>query len=670
VTEIYVPHSGWLSSPGPDQVLQFLREGWFEYREQAFLWLFLRPGDTFVDCGAHLGLFSMLAGRAMHDRGTIVSVEPNPALQASLRQNLANNGISCATVIEGAVHSTTGRTTIHFCGGDMAAYSGFYAGEGNSARPAEVQAWTVDDLLDDAGIERTTFLKLDVEGAEIDVLTGCTRSIEAGRLPVVAVEFSEKVLNSAGRTTAQLADAWRDLGYELYRIDFDARKMVPAQWDGPLWYDNLYATNDVAMIEARLANPPPEATRIARDILARGVVAQRLYDDHEAAKKRNEVLSNQVLNSDWARAQIERLESLLKGLLSSAGGPVTTEDGSRNLVQASTELRTAIAALATEGAVESGSDAAASDLPELSIIVCTHNPKIELLRTTMLAIAAQDLERTRFETIVVDNVSHPALSVAQVSPDPTLDVQLIVEPQLGHTFARLAGIRRANAPIILFVDDDNVLEQDYASRALRIAAAEPEVGAFSGVATGVFESEFAAWKKPLLPYLGVRDYGPEIVTSKNDYWGEWDPIGAGMVVRRDIAEHYINFVTESVGAGKLGRRGNSLMSADDTLMARCANQLGYACSYQPSLRLDHHIDPGRLDTRYLKRLLEGHGRSFVVLEKSLGRAVAPVARWAGLRMLFSRYFYRLFKRRRAGMIEWHWDIGYIRASRGQGGGSD
>lgn len=59
--ELYVPHAGWFRHEPDDEVARFLSEGWFEYKEQAFLWLYLRPGDTFLDGGAHVGLYSVVA---------------------------------------------------------------------------------------------------------------------------------------------------------------------------------------------------------------------------------------------------------------------------------------------------------------------------------------------------------------------------------------------------------------------------------------------------------------------------------------------------------------------------------------------------------------------------------------------------------------------------------
>jgi len=306
---------------------------------------------------------------------------------------------------------------------------------------------------------------------------------------------------------------------------------------------------------------------------------------------------------------------------------------------------------------------ATNSVASISVVLCTHNPDLRLIRKALSSIAAQDLPRERFETILVDNASNPTLELAQLLEDDSLAVTLVQEPRPGLTFARLAGINAASGPLFVFVDDDNALAPDYLRQAQRIADENAHIGAFGGISDGTFDGPVARWKQPLLAYLGVRDYGSAPITSTNSRWGEWDPIGAGMVVRRDVAERFVEMVAEQDLATGLGRQGKSLMSGEDTLIARCANRLNYACSYQPSLRLQHHIGDQRFDTAYLKRLLEGHGRSFVRLERTLGQPVAPVRGLARAWMLCSRLVYRSITRRRAGLIEWHWDLGYVRESR-------
>jgi hypothetical protein len=74
--EVHVPHLGWLMHAAGEEVARSLDEGWFEYREQAFCWLYLYEGATVIDCGAHVGLFSTLAGKLVGSNGHVVDLRP------------------------------------------------------------------------------------------------------------------------------------------------------------------------------------------------------------------------------------------------------------------------------------------------------------------------------------------------------------------------------------------------------------------------------------------------------------------------------------------------------------------------------------------------------------------------------------------------------------------
>ena len=86
-----------------------------------------------------------------------------------------------------------------------------------------------------------------------------------------------------------------------------------------------------------------------------------------------------------------------------------------------------------------------------------------------------------------------------------------------------------------------------------------------------------SWKRRCRPgrtaccFLGVRDYGPNPITSTNRQWGEWEPIGAGMVCRREVAGHFAGLARTLPLAARLGRTGAGMMSGEDTLLAQCAH---------------------------------------------------------------------------------------------------
>ena len=293
---------------------------------------------------------------------------------------------------------------------------------------------------------------------------------------------------------------------------------------------------------------------------------------------------------------------------------------------------------------------------QISVVIVTHNPDAELLWAAVDSVERQTLSPLNFELIVVDNASCPPLDGARFS-GRKFGVRIVREPRPGLVYGRCAGINAASGGLIVFVDDDNQIAPDYLERCVGIAEENPSIGAFGGISTPSFGGPVAKWKAALLPYLGVRDHGPEAITSSSGEWGKWDPIGAGMVVRHDVGQHFVEFVDNYQGACQLGRKGKSLMSGEDTLMARVAWMSHYACSYQPSLRLSHYMKPRRLAVGVLLRTLIGHGRSYVILQRILGRPVGRLTLLTPISLLSSYCFRIRTAGIRAGSIMWFWDFG-------------
>jgi glycosyltransferase involved in cell wall biosynthesis len=297
--------------------------------------------------------------------------------------------------------------------------------------------------------------------------------------------------------------------------------------------------------------------------------------------------------------------------------------------------------------------------PAVSVILCTYDPDLTRLNWALESIYNQTLGLSYYEFILVDNNSRPPLAERPGMSLPHSEWRITGERRQGLAFARVRGILASSAPIIIFVDDDNALDPDYLETALEIARTEPAIGCFGGESRGVLETPLPGWKRKLLPYIGVRDYGEEPITSNHDEWGEWEPIGAGMVCRKDVAEEFVKIVETRPSACRLGRAGRELMSGEDSLIAHAAYRLGYSCSYQPRLKLFHWIPKERTTFGRLAKTVEGHGRSHAVLRTVKGQRVVKPSLPDVFRHLILRYRERVCRDGiGAGTVNWFWDYGY------------
>jgi glycosyltransferase involved in cell wall biosynthesis len=297
---------------------------------------------------------------------------------------------------------------------------------------------------------------------------------------------------------------------------------------------------------------------------------------------------------------------------------------------------------------------------DLSVVLCTYNPRIPELPRVLDALRAQTLPLDRWELVVIDNNSSPALVAADLDAGRGLPLRVVRETRQGKVPAHRRGILEARADLLVLVDDDNVFDPDYLEVALAIARAQPELGAFGGRARPAIPGgPLAGWQRRLLPFIGVREFGPEPITSREDRWGPWEPIGAGMVLQRRVGLEFVRVVDTVPEAAELDRIGRALLSAGDSLLARLSYPMGLACSYQPALAFDHLIPRSRVGFRYLRRMMYGHGRSLVKLNRVMGVPSEPLSPWR----LMGRLLTRVRHEGLGGPLWWCWDLGYFVESR-------
>lgn len=280
----------------------------------------------------------------------------------------------------------------------------------------------------------------------------------------------------------------------------------------------------------------------------------------------------------------------------------------------------------------------------LEVCICTHNPRRPVLEAVLAALVRQTAPRGSFRVLLIDNASAPPLPTALCTPllQRGIGCRLVREAKLGLVHARLRALGETAGEWLLFVDDDAELADDYVSEGLAIIAASPGLGCFGGrLLLPAAAPPPPPWAAPALPWLGIHDHGERPIVCRAAHWGAWEPAGAGAFVRRAVLERFGKRCRTDPRVLRLGRKGGGLYSCEDSLLMRGAAALGFACAYQPTLRLTHHLDGRRLRMRHLLRLMFCYGRSHAILARlapaaeggpgpAAGRrAGGRLRRWAG-----------------------------------------
>lgn len=188
-------------------------------KELFVLGQFLPPGATMVDVGAAGGVHAILGARHVGPEGRVIAIEARPGSAVILRRWRALLGLDQMTVLSTAVGARPGSlelrtpvvpTRTHTDQGSMPASGGWL-----SKLPSRVRTvgmTTLDLVVKTQGLDRLDLVKIDVEGAEPDVLEGGAQTIE-GLRPVVVIEIEDRHLRRMGRSAHEVVAWFTSRGY-------------------------------------------------------------------------------------------------------------------------------------------------------------------------------------------------------------------------------------------------------------------------------------------------------------------------------------------------------------------------------------------------------------------------------------------------------------------------
>lgn len=299
---------------------------------------------------------------------------------------------------------------------------------------------------------------------------------------------------------------------------------------------------------------------------------------------------------------------------------------------------------------------------KLSVIIPTHNPAAIRLRRTVAALRSQSLPTAEWELVIVDNASEDRAAFASLTLGWHPAARVVHEPALGLTPARHRGLLESAGEVVVFVDDDNLLDPEYLQLVTRLFQSAPKLGAAGGRSVPEFEIEPAPWQQEFLSLLAVRDLGREPQQARGlrdngdarNRYPRCAPIGAGMAVRRTALAQWIP-------DDRLpDRQGTSLSSSGDNDLVFAVLAGGWEVAYFPELILTHLIPSTRLEPAYLGRLNRGIQRSWMRVLRRHDANPWPPLSWPGARLRQAKAWaqYRAW-RSPAAWVRWQGACGHF-----------
>lgn len=240
----------------------------------------------------------------------------------------------------------------------------------------------------------------------------------------------------------------------------------------------------------------------------------------------------------------------------------------------------------------------------LTAIICTYNRE-KYIGNLLESIAANDLSKSEYEIVLVDNNctdnTHKVCK-AFAAAHADVNFRYVIEKEQGLSSARNKGIREAKGDVLVYIDDDALVDTWYLRTIVEYMSAHPEISAVGGPIIPLYEeTEEPKWmtrytKELLCGYLYFGD-------EERSFPGERYPGGGNAAYRAEV------FVKVGLFNTALGRKGNGLMGSEEKDIFDKMKAQGMQFMYLPKMILHHIIPQKKLERDYFDRLTLQMGKS-------------------------------------------------------------
>ena len=273
----------------------------------------------------------------------------------------------------------------------------------------------------------------------------------------------------------------------------------------------------------------------------------------------------------------------------------------------------------------------------ITLIICTYNRE-KYIRPLLDSIAKNDYPNTEYEIVLVDNnCTDNTREVCEqfVAANPEVILRFVVESEQGLSAARNKGIKESKGDIIIYVDDDALVDSDYIRIYAEHFAANPDTMAAGGPIEPLYETEEPSWMSPYTKALltAWMNYGDKVREYPNGRF----PGGGNAAYRKEVFDRVGFFNTE------LGRKGNLLLASEEKDIFDKMKAMGMKVLYLPTPVLHHSIPQAKLEEDYFNRLTLQIGRSermrtrAISKGKYLSRLASEAVKWGGTLVLLCLY---------------------------------
>jgi glycosyltransferase involved in cell wall biosynthesis len=260
-------------------------------------------------------------------------------------------------------------------------------------------------------------------------------------------------------------------------------------------------------------------------------------------------------------------------------------------------------------------------------------------------------EGVEWELVVVNNGSSDETDEVLCRHAQRLPLRRLHEPEPGVSHARNTAVAAVRGELLLWTDDDVLVDRNWMAEYVAAARARPEISFFGGTIEPWLETPPPSWLTGAWPRLGdvyaVRDFGEHPVEVDLQSM----PYGANYAMRTAVQRRYCYDTN-------LGRLKNSLRTGEETAVMRQMLSDGHRGLFLPTARVRHFIPRERLSLEFVRDWFMGLGQTHAIeaaqaagLQKATARRI--IRTWFWLNMMYCEAAYRV-TRRWASPCRWVW----------------
>ena len=273
----------------------------------------------------------------------------------------------------------------------------------------------------------------------------------------------------------------------------------------------------------------------------------------------------------------------------------------------------------------------------ITVIICTYNRE-KYIGQLLDSLAKNDYPESDYEIVLVDNnCTDNTRSICErfAANHPNISFRYVEEHEQGLSAARNRGIKEAKGDIIIYVDDDALVDSDYIRSYAEHFSSSPETMAAGGPIEPLYETSEPSWMSPYTKALltAWMNYGDKVREYPNGRF----PGGGNAAYRKSVFDKVGLFNTE------LGRKGTALLASEEKDIFDKMRQFGMRVLYLPTPVLHHIIPQAKLEEQYFNRLTLQIGRSERLRTRSISqgkyvkRLFSEGVKWCGTLVLLCSY---------------------------------